>query len=80
MIGSTNDTSVEITLAARVVQGLLLMNESSRRKDVSKDKVFIKALLIAICTLKTIYNLKENQTLPKSILSFIKGKELTLFQ
>lgn len=79
MIKSTNNTSVEIKLAARVVQGLLLMNESNHRKDVSKDTVFIKALLIATCTLKTIYNLKENQTLPKSILSFIKGKQLTLF-
>lgn len=74
MIQTSKDTSKEVTLAARAVQGLLWMNELSRRKNTAKDKVFIKALLIAACTLKNIHSLKQNELPPKCILSFIKGK------
>lgn len=69
--------SREIRLAARVIDGLLLLNQSNRREDVSRDKSFIKALLISICSLKTIQNLEENERLNKSMLAFIKGKYIS---
>lgn len=66
----------EIRFSRRVVEGLIAMNESNRRGDASKDKSFIKAVLIATCTLKTIYSLNENQRLPKGVLSFVKGERI----
>lgn len=73
MIKTFDGPLKEVNLANRVVKGLISMNEPNRRGNVSKDKTFIKALLIATCTLQTIRDLDENQLPPKDILSFIRG-------
>lgn len=65
--------SHEVILAARVVDGLLFLNENGRREDVSKDKVFLKALLISVFSLSAIRALQPNQNLPRELLNFIKG-------
>lgn len=67
-------TFEEVRLANRVIEGLLSMNAPGRREDPSKDKTFIKALLIATCTLQAIRQYKDEQLPPKGILSFVKGE------
>lgn len=73
-----NNKNQEVTLASRVISGLLWLNEPNRRENTEYDKTFIKALLIGICTLKTIQNLSENQRIPKGVLAFIKGKQVNI--
>lgn len=74
MVQKSNGTNYEVNIAARVVNGLHFLNEPGRREDMTKDKVFIKALLISVCKLTAIRELKSNDQLPRELLAFIKGK------
>lgn len=61
----------EITIAGTVVECLISLNQK-HREDKSKDRTFIKGLLLSTFTLKAIENLAENQLPPKEVLAFIK--------
>lgn len=63
----------EVNIAGSVVQCLISLNEKYR-EDKSKDKVFLKGLLIAVCSLTSIENLAENQLPPKQMISFNKSR------
>lgn len=65
---------VQINFPARVIDGLLLMNKPTWREDKSKDKTYIKALLMAVCRLENLQKLAENESPPKHLINFIKGK------
>lgn len=56
-------------LPARLVNGLTKLNFSNR-DDVNADAVFLKGLLIGLCTVKGI---KESSTFDDGILYFMKG-------
>lgn len=69
-----NGVSQTLTISAKAVQGLIQMNQPGSRENPAKDKGFIKALLISLCTLKKIQSMDENQKIENGILGFIKGK------
>lgn len=64
-------TYKEVLLSARLVNGLSNVNQTPRRNDVNLDKVFLKGLIIGICTVKGI---NTSPTFDEGILDFIKGK------
>lgn len=63
-------TFKEVLLSARLVNGCSNLNQT-RRNDSTADKIFLKGLLIGICTVKRI---KSSPTFDEGILDFIKGK------
>lgn len=63
----------EISISAKAVDGLIVLNQPGRRENGKKDKSFLKALLISVCSLKTIQCLRTNQKPAKEMISFIKG-------
>ena len=63
-------TFKEVLLSARLVNGCCNLNQT-RRNDITADKIFLKGLLIGICTVKRI---KSSTTFDEGILEFIKGK------
>lgn len=65
--------SQTVTIAAKAVNTLMQLNQPGNRENSSKDKRFIKSLLIALCTLTKIQSMDENQKFEKGILSFVKG-------
>lgn len=70
-----NNGSQNVSIAAAVVERLIGLNQPGRRENTTKDKTFVKALLIAVCSLQFIRNLSPNQKPPKPSLNFIKGTE-----
>lgn len=63
----------EISISAKAVQGLISLNQPGRRENETKDKSFLKALLISVCSLKKIQCLQPNQQPEKEMVNFIKG-------
>lgn len=61
-------SGIEIKLAEVAVAGLIKMNMDTNME--SNDKQFIKAIIIATCSLKMV---KSVQNIPKETLAFIKG-------
>lgn len=59
----------EVKLKGRIVKWLCDLNEN-KRNEQSIDKHFVKALLIAIFSVKTI---KENGALDVDLMAFING-------
>lgn len=65
----------EVLLSARVVMGLVTLN-GKKRNDMKTDKVFLKALVIGVCTLKRV---KESPSpFDEGIVQFVKGNILNL--
>lgn len=60
----------EIKLPARAVNGLKGLNSDGKRESTSKDKMFIKALLVGLSSVKGIKNGEIN----KRLIRFMKGK------
>lgn len=69
MIGGT---SQKVVMCSRAVIGLVSLNQPGRRENQEKDKIFIKALLLAVCTLETIKRLSEQEPIPKELLRFMR--------
>lgn len=69
-----NGENHEVKIAAKVVNGLIALNQPGRRENIDKDNSFIKALLIAVCSLNRIKTLQANENLPKGMKNFIKGE------
>lgn len=67
------DTFKEVKMASVLVNGLQMFNENENRKKSEFDKSFVKALIIGLCTKKSIENGEE---INKDLLIFIKGKQL----
>lgn len=63
----------EISIAAKVIEGLSCYNQPGQRENKAKDKSFVKALLISVCSIKLIRVLKSNQNPPKGMINFIRG-------
>lgn len=63
----------EISISTKAVEGLISLNQPGRRENEAKDKSFLKALLISVCSLKTIQCLQPNQKPAKEMVNFIKG-------
>lgn len=70
----------KVTIAAKAVHGLMQLNQpNGQRENEQKDKGFIKALLISVCTLKKIQSMDENvDRIEKDCLNFIKGAYILL--
>lgn len=60
----------EVVLAARVVQGLIGFNGPALKENQNIDLVFIKALIIATCTIEAI---KNGMDIKNGIRKFIYG-------
>lgn len=69
------DRFEEITLSVRVVNGLKDLNGNDKRDNVSKDKTFVKALLVGVFGVKAIKDGHVN----KYVVRFIKGELKSLF-
>lgn len=65
----TNDEHREVKLKGQLVQFLIKLN-TDRGQDANMDKVFIKALLIAVFTVKFI---KSGAILEPELMKFIEG-------
>lgn len=63
----------EVSLAASFVMYLKAVNSPMNRENSDLDKPFIKALLVGLCSIKTI---KSTSEIDKGYIAFIKGKEL----
>lgn len=57
-------------MSVRVINGLKDLNSEEKRDNLSKDKIFIKALLVGLFGVKSI----KNGEVDKHIVRFIKGK------
>lgn len=57
-------------MAAVLVNGLMRMNENGSLKKSGLDAAYIKALIIGICTIKSIEN---GDSIHKDMLIFMKG-------
>lgn len=64
-----NDEHREVKLKGQLVQFLIKLN-TDRAPDANMDKVFIKALLIAVFTVKRI---KSGAILEPELMKFIEG-------
>lgn len=59
----------EVTLAAKIINGLKQMNTSVTRENQCFDKAFIKALLVGLIGIKEI----KTHGVDTAVLNFIKG-------
>lgn len=64
-------------MAAVLVDALKLFNNEENRNNTDLDQPFIKALIIGICTKKSI---QSGEDIHKDLLIFIKGKYTYTFQ
>lgn len=62
----------EIKFSATLVNCLKLCNGFGLRENVAEDKLFIKGLIISICTTDTI---KSGADINKDLLKFFKGNK-----
>lgn len=69
------ETFEEVVLSAHVIGGLIKWNEKERGNQ-QMDKVFLKALLIGVFTIKVI---KSAAKIDKFLLKFVKGKKLSFY-
>lgn len=65
----------EVYLPVRVVNGLKDLNGDDKRDNVSKDKMFVKALLVGLFGVKAI----KDGDVDKYVVRFIKGEFKCLF-
>lgn len=65
-----NDNYKEVQLSIRAINVLIKLN-TEKRNDGCADRTFIKALLIAICTIK---NIQQNIRIQDGIMEFMHGK------
>lgn len=66
----------EVSLSARAVTGLIKLN-AEKRTNTNVDKIFVKALVIAVCTLQRF----KESAMPFSDgdIEFIKGSFIRIF-
>lgn len=69
---TTDDGHEEIVLAARVVKGLIAFNRPTMIRNANIDLVFVKALVIATCTVEAVKNGVE---MKNEFRDFIHGKK-----
>lgn len=60
----------EVKMPARLVKGLMRLNQPGTREIVDLDKTYVKALVIALFTVKAI---KDGLEMKKDMLKFMKG-------
>lgn len=60
----------EVKMPAKLVKGLLSLNEGENRKNTDLDKTFIKALIIGLWTIKKV---KTDERINKDFVLFLKG-------
>lgn len=65
----TKNGPKEVSLAAKIVNGLTQVNDAEKRENASFDKAFIKALLVGLVGISGI----KSQGVDKNVMRFIKG-------